>query len=200
MNIYTDCWRHRRLPQCRSSASSVASSPVSFSPARRRLLSPTRSRGRRFTTLLTAQHRRAIPPSTPRRWSSRQIRPLPRLRARPAICRVHRHRRTFVLDKYRRQIPYFLRGAGGTYAGAQTLTITDKSAGSKIYYTLDGSTPTTNSAVYTGPLTIQVSETVTAFATAPTLFSSSVVSQAYTIQPVYAINFSQGFSLAQGRD
>ena len=88
--------------------------------------------------------------------------------------------------------------AGGTYSGAQTLTITDKSAGSKIYYTLDGSTPTTNSAVYTGPLTIQVSETVSAFATAPTLFSSSVVSQAYTILPVYAINFSQGFSLAQG--
>ncbi len=87
---------------------------------------------------------------------------------------------------------------GGTYAGAQTLTITDSSAGSKIYYTLDGLTPTTSSAVYTGPLTIQVSQTVSAFATAPTLFSSSVVSEAYTIQPVYAINFSQGFSLAQG--
>ena len=89
--------------------------------------------------------------------------------------------------------------AGGTYSGAQTLTITDSSAGSKIYYTLDGSTPTTNSAVYSGPLTIQVSQTVSAFATAPTLFSSPVVSEAYTIQPVYAINFSQGFSLTQAR-
>ena len=89
--------------------------------------------------------------------------------------------------------------AGGTYSGAQTLTITDKSAGSKIYYTLDGSTPTTNSAVYTGPLTIQVSGDGQRICnTAPTLFSSSVVSQAYTILPVYAINFSQGFSLAQG--
>ena len=88
--------------------------------------------------------------------------------------------------------------AGGTYAGTQTLTITDSSPGSTIYYTLNGSTPTTNSAVYTGPLTIQVSQTVSAFATAPTLFSSSVVSAAYTIQPVYAIDFSQGFSLAQG--
>ena len=81
-----------------------------------------------------------------------------------------------------------------TYTGTQTLTITDSSAGAVIYYTLNGSTPTTASAVYSTPLSIAVSQTVQAIAVAPGLFVSSVVSAAYTIQPVYTINFSQGFT------
>jgi hypothetical protein len=88
--------------------------------------------------------------------------------------------------------------SGGTYTGGQTLTIADSSAGAIIYYTLDGSTPTTASAVYASSLSISVSETVQAIAVAPGLFVSSMVSAAYTIQPVYTIDFSQGFTLAQG--
>ena len=83
---------------------------------------------------------------------------------------------------------------GGTYAGAQTLTITDSSKGSIIHYTLNGSTPTTASAVYSKPLSVPLSETVKAIAIAPNLLSSSVVSATYTIQQVYTIGFSQGFS------
>ena len=86
--------------------------------------------------------------------------------------------------------------AGGTYTGAQTLTITDTTPGAVIYYTIDGPAPTTASAVYTQPLSVSASETVQAVAVAPGLFASSVVSA--TIRSVDTIDFSQGFALAQG--
>ncbi len=40
--------------------------------------------------------------------------------------------------------------AAGVYSGTQTVTITDAPAGAKIYYTLNGSVPTTNSGQYSG--------------------------------------------------
>ena len=46
------------------------------------------------------------------------------------------------------------RSRGGTYAGSQTLTISDKTPGAVIYYTTNGATPTTASAVYSGPISI----------------------------------------------
>jgi hypothetical protein len=90
--------------------------------------------------------------------------------------------------------------AAGTYTGVQTLTITDSSPSPTIYYTLDGSTPTTASAVYSNPLSIPVSAslTVQAIAVSPGLIASSMVSATYTIQPAYQINFPQGFTLADG--
>jgi hypothetical protein len=88
--------------------------------------------------------------------------------------------------------------AGGTYIGAQTLTITDGFSGAVVYYTLDGSTPTAASAVYAQPLIIPVTETVNAIAVAPNLSPSAVTSATYTIQPDYTINFSNGFAVAQG--
>ncbi len=94
--------------------------------------------------------------------------------------------------------------ASGTYSGTQTLTITDATATATICYTVYGSTPTTASTCYTpsshnnAPLVISipVSETVKAIATGPGLKNSAVVSAAYTITPLYAINFSQGFTQA----
>ncbi len=86
----------------------------------------------------------------------------------------------------------------GSYAGSQALTLTDTSNNAIIYYTVDGTTPTTSSPVYSKPITVPVSETVRAFAAAPGLLPSPVVDASYVIEPSYAINFSQGFSLAQG--
>ena len=54
--------------------------------------------------------------------------------------------------------------SGGRYAEAQTVTITCTTAGATIHYTLDGSAPTTASAVYTFPLTISETTTVKAIA------------------------------------
>lgn len=52
----------------------------------------------------------------------------------------------------------------GRYTEAQTVTITCATAGATIHYTLDGSAPTTASAVYTSPLTISETTTLKAIA------------------------------------
>lgn len=43
---------------------------------------------------------------------------------------------------------------GGSYSGFQPVTLTSSTARADIHYTTDGSTPTTSSAVYTGPVRI----------------------------------------------
>jgi hypothetical protein len=86
----------------------------------------------------------------------------------------------------------------GTYSGAQSVTLSDSSPGATIYYTTDGSTPTTSSAVYTAGDSISIlsTETINAIAVAPGYLNSTVASATYTIVP--PINFPQGFSNSQG--
>ena len=59
--------------------------------------------------------------------------------------------------------PYFT-PAAGTYKSAQQVTINCSTSDVAIYYTLDGSTPTTSSAQYTEPITVAESLTLKAFA------------------------------------
>lgn len=87
----------------------------------------------------------------------------------------------------------------GTYGTAQTLTLSDTNSNATIYYTTDGSTPTTSSAVYSGPLTIGATETVSAIAVAPSLGTSPVISNTYTIDlGATGISFSEGFAASAG--
>jgi beta-glucanase (GH16 family) len=76
--------------------------------------------------------------------------------------------------------------AAGTYSSAQTVTISDTTSGAKIYYTTNGTTPTTASAVYSGPITVSSSETLEAIATATGYTTSGVGSAAYTISTAAA--------------
>ncbi len=71
---------------------------------------------------------------------------------------------------------------GGTYTGSVTVTISDATSGATIYYTTDGSTPTTSSAVYTGALTFTQTTTLKAMAAANGMTNSAVASATYTIQ------------------
>jgi Chitobiase/beta-hexosaminidase C-terminal domain len=54
--------------------------------------------------------------------------------------------------------------APGRYIGAQSVSITDPTIGSTIYYTTDGSVPTISSKQYTGPITVPETEELRAMA------------------------------------
>jgi len=70
---------------------------------------------------------------------------------------------------------------GGTYTSVETVTITDATAGTTIYYTTNGTTPTTSSTKYTGPIIVSASETIEAIAVAPSHANSPVAKAAYEI-------------------
>jgi len=70
--------------------------------------------------------------------------------------------------------------AGGTYAAAQTVTLTTNEQAT-IYYTLDGSTPTTSSAVYLAPIAINVTTTLKYFGRDVAGNISNIQAQEYTI-------------------
>jgi hypothetical protein len=73
------------------------------------------------------------------------------------------------------------RPAAGTYTSAQSVRIIDTTAGSTIYYTTDGTTPTLSSTAYTGPITISASSTLKAIALGPDDVLSGVRTGTYTI-------------------
>ncbi|WP_329054473.1 chitobiase/beta-hexosaminidase C-terminal domain-containing protein [Amycolatopsis sp. NBC_01488] len=70
---------------------------------------------------------------------------------------------------------------GGTYSTAQTVTISSATAGATIRYTVDGSTPTASSALYSGPISVPNSRTVNAIALKSGSTNSAVSSASYTI-------------------
>lgn len=76
--------------------------------------------------------------------------------------------------------------SGSTYSTAQTVAISDATPGATIHYTTDGSTPTANSTVYSGALTVSATETIHAIAIAAGYPNSAVASASYTITPVTA--------------
>ncbi len=71
--------------------------------------------------------------------------------------------------------------AAGTYTTTQSVTITDATSGATIYYTTNGTTPTTSSTKYTGKITVSSTETIEAIAVASDYTNSAVASATYTI-------------------
>ncbi len=84
--------------------------------------------------------------------------------------------------------------AEGTYEGTQSIALTCKTEGATIYYTVNGTDPTAESAVYTNAIVLdQVGEhTIKALAMKEGLEDSEVVSASYTIidGPDVTLDFS----------
>ena len=68
-----------------------------------------------------------------------------------------------------------------TFNPSVSVTIADSTPNSQIFYTTDGSTPTTASAKYVGAINVTTTTTINAIATAPNFLQSPVASATYTL-------------------
>jgi Chitobiase/beta-hexosaminidase C-terminal domain/Legume lectin domain len=69
---------------------------------------------------------------------------------------------------------------GGSFSTNQSVTLSSATPSAALFYTLDGSTPTTASTEYTGPVTISTDTTIKAIASAPGYLQSSISSAVFT--------------------
>jgi Chitobiase/beta-hexosaminidase C-terminal domain len=72
--------------------------------------------------------------------------------------------------------------APGTYTTKQYVALSDATPGATIYYTTDGSAPSTSSPIYTGQITVSTSMAIQAIAVAPGYTNSGYALASYTIK------------------
>ena len=80
--------------------------------------------------------------------------------------------------------------ASGTYATGQTVAISDSTVGSTIYYTVDGTTPSTSSPVYASPITVAQTETVQAIAVENGFATGAVATANYIIPSDFSMSIN----------
>jgi glucosylceramidase len=78
----------------------------------------------------------------------------------------------------------------GTYTSAQTVSLSDTIPGASIYYTIDGSTPTSSSTLYSSPIAVSLTTTINAIAAASGYSNSTVASGTYTFPVTATPTFS----------
>jgi hypothetical protein len=69
--------------------------------------------------------------------------------------------------------------AGGTFTNSVLISLADPTPGVSIFYTLDGTTPTTSSTLYAGPFSLNSNAVVQAIAAAPGAVNSAVASASF---------------------
>lgn len=79
--------------------------------------------------------------------------------------------------------------AGGFYSGSQNVTISTTDGSATIYYTTDGTTPTTSSTVYAGPVNISATSVLRArcFSSTPGTPASFVETNTYFINSPHTV-------------
>jgi uncharacterized repeat protein (TIGR03806 family) len=83
---------------------------------------------------------------------------------------------------------------GGSYLGSVNVTLTPPDTNATLYYTLDGTLPTTNSITYAGPFRLTSTATVTANAYESGFTNSVAASALFTVQPNLAFSGPAGFT------
>ena len=88
--------------------------------------------------------------------------------------------------------------AAGTYTEAQSVSISTATDGATIYYTTDGTAPTTSSTVFSSAINVATTTTIKAMAVKDGMNNSSVATATYSIQqPIsgYNIDFESDLDL-----
>lgn len=86
--------------------------------------------------------------------------------------------------------------AGGTYYESQTLELTCATNGATIYYTDDGSTPSTGSTLYDAPIILNESKTLKAIAVHNGVLSEVASAEYVFEEPIHVANISEFNALA----
>lgn len=81
---------------------------------------------------------------------------------------------------------------GGSYYGSVQITLACSTSGAFIYYTTDGTTPTTSSTSYQGPFALSSTATVKAKAFASGFSESSPASANFSITPLTVVTVQSG--------
>jgi len=77
--------------------------------------------------------------------------------------------------------------AAGTYTSAKAVELSCSTDGATIYYTTDGSNPTTSSSVYSSAISVSTTTTIKAIAVKDGMVNSAIASAEYTIQTPISI-------------
>lgn len=93
--------------------------------------------------------------------------------------------------------------AGGTFISTQSVSILCETEDATIYYTTNGETPTTESNVYSAPLTVSATTTIKALAVKQNYLDSEIATATFTFQPVMTIAEARalsdnGYALVEG--
>lgn len=90
--------------------------------------------------------------------------------------------------------------ATGGYGGSVSVTLESETQGARIYYTVDGSTPTLTSLAYTGPILISQTTTLKAMAVQTGMENSPVMTEIYTVTGDAGESFSPGMVALRTQD